>query len=58
MRLSEIAYGQDLYQVICREDLEGIVAKHKLAPYASSPQNLVQGLEYGLHASSRQEGNV
>jgi bifunctional non-homologous end joining protein LigD len=29
--------GIDLYQVICREDLEGIVAKHKLAPYVTSP---------------------
>jgi bifunctional non-homologous end joining protein LigD len=29
--------GKDLYQVICREDLEGIVAKHKLAPYVTSP---------------------
>jgi bifunctional non-homologous end joining protein LigD len=29
--------GIDLYQVICREDLEGIVAKHKLAPYVASP---------------------
>jgi ATP-dependent DNA ligase len=29
--------GKDLYQVICREDLEGIVAKHKLAPYTTSP---------------------
>jgi ATP-dependent DNA ligase len=29
--------GKELYQVICREDLEGIVAKHKLAPYVTSP---------------------
>jgi len=29
--------GCELYQVICREDLEGIVAKHKLAPYVTSP---------------------
>lgn len=29
--------GKDLYQVICREDLEGIVAKHKLAPYVTRP---------------------
>jgi bifunctional non-homologous end joining protein LigD len=29
--------GKDLYQAICREDLEGIVAKHKLAPYVTSP---------------------
>jgi hypothetical protein len=29
--------GKDLYQVICREDVEGIVAKHKLAPYVTSP---------------------
>jgi len=28
--------GKDLYQVICREDLEGIVAKHKLSPYVTS----------------------
>jgi len=31
--------GVELFQVICREDLEGIVAKHKLAPYASKPQS-------------------
>lgn len=31
------ATGNDLYQAICREDLEGIVAKHKLAPYVTSP---------------------
>lgn len=30
-------HGEDLYQVICREDLEGIVAKHKLAPYVTRP---------------------
>ena len=29
--------GKDLYRVICREDLEGIVTKHKLAPYVTSP---------------------
>ncbi|HZP33460.1 MAG TPA: hypothetical protein VFB23_08875 [Candidatus Acidoferrales bacterium] len=29
--------GKDLYSVICREDLEGIVAKHKLAPYVTTP---------------------
>ena len=29
--------GKDLYQVICRENLEGIVAKHHLAPYVTSP---------------------
>jgi bifunctional non-homologous end joining protein LigD len=29
--------GTDLYRAICREDLEGIVAKHKLAPYTTSP---------------------
>jgi len=29
--------GCGLYQVICREDLEGIVAKHKLTPYVTSP---------------------
>jgi bifunctional non-homologous end joining protein LigD len=29
--------GKDLYQAICLEDLEGIVAKHKLAPYVTSP---------------------
>jgi bifunctional non-homologous end joining protein LigD len=29
--------GCELYQVICREHLEGIVAKHKLAPYVTSP---------------------
>ena len=29
--------GCDLYQVISREDLEGIVAKQKLAPYVTSP---------------------
>jgi bifunctional non-homologous end joining protein LigD len=33
------AKGVDLFQVICREDLEGIVAKHRLAPYASKPQS-------------------
>jgi bifunctional non-homologous end joining protein LigD len=31
--------GSELYRVICREDLEGIVAKHKLAPYVASPAN-------------------
>ena len=30
--------GKDLYQIIYREDLEGIVAKHKLAPYSRTPQ--------------------
>jgi len=30
--------GVELFQVICREDLEGIVAKHKLAPYSAKPQ--------------------
>jgi bifunctional non-homologous end joining protein LigD len=29
--------GKDLYRVICREDLEGIVAKHKLAPLFCTP---------------------
>ena len=29
--------GTDLYQVICREDLEGIVAKHKDGPYTATP---------------------
>jgi ATP-dependent DNA ligase len=32
------AKGVELFQVICREDLEGVVAKHKLAPYAATPQ--------------------
>jgi bifunctional non-homologous end joining protein LigD len=31
--------GVDLFKVICREDLEGIVAKHRLAPYSSKPQS-------------------
>jgi bifunctional non-homologous end joining protein LigD len=31
--------GKDLYGVICREDLEGIVAKHKLGPYTSAPMS-------------------
>jgi bifunctional non-homologous end joining protein LigD len=31
--------GVELFQVICREDLEGVVCKHKLAPYASKPQS-------------------
>jgi hypothetical protein len=29
--------GCELYRVICSENLEGIVAKHKLAPYTTSP---------------------
>jgi hypothetical protein len=33
------AKGKDLYQVICREDPEGIVAKHRLAPYSTKPQS-------------------
>jgi bifunctional non-homologous end joining protein LigD len=37
--------GKDLYGVICREDLEGIVAKHKLAPYAEKPGDVVQSPE-------------
>lgn len=28
---------KDLYRVICREDIEEIVARHKLAPYVTSP---------------------
>jgi len=30
--------GVDLFQVICCEDLEGVVCKHKFAPYVSKPQ--------------------
>jgi bifunctional non-homologous end joining protein LigD len=33
------AHGTDLFQAICERDCEGIIAKHKLAPYASSPQS-------------------
>jgi bifunctional non-homologous end joining protein LigD len=33
------AKGVDLFKVICREDLEGVVAKHKLAPYSAKPQS-------------------
>jgi bifunctional non-homologous end joining protein LigD len=33
------AKGTDLFKVICREDLEGVVAKHKYAPYATTPQS-------------------
>jgi hypothetical protein len=27
------------YRLICDKDLEGIVAKHRLAPYSSTPQS-------------------
>lgn len=30
--------GVDLFKVICDRDLEGIVCKHKAAPYVSRPQ--------------------
>ncbi len=30
--------GVEFFKTICSQDLEGIVAKHKLAPYASTPQ--------------------
>jgi bifunctional non-homologous end joining protein LigD len=30
--------GVDLFKVICQKDLEGIVCKHKAAPYVSRPQ--------------------
>lgn len=33
------AKGNDLFLVICGEDLEGIVVKHKLAPYSAKPQS-------------------
>jgi bifunctional non-homologous end joining protein LigD len=33
------AKGVDLFKVICGEDLEGIVAKHRLAPYSTKPQS-------------------
>jgi hypothetical protein len=42
-----------LHQVICREDLEGIVAKHKLMPYVTSPPILVQGAESGPYAEAQ-----
>jgi ATP-dependent DNA ligase len=29
--------GLGLFDVVCQEDLEGIVAKHRLAPYVTSP---------------------
>jgi bifunctional non-homologous end joining protein LigD len=33
------AKGVELFRVICREDLEGIVAKHGLASYSAKPQS-------------------
>jgi hypothetical protein len=50
--------GKDLYQVICREDLEGIVARHKLMPYVTSPPILVQGAESGLYAEAQAQRDV
>jgi hypothetical protein len=29
--------GVELFQAICARDLEGIVAKHRLGPYAATP---------------------
>jgi bifunctional non-homologous end joining protein LigD len=33
------AKGAALFQAICDKDLEGIVAKHRLAPYSTKPQS-------------------
>jgi bifunctional non-homologous end joining protein LigD len=33
------AKGVDLFQAVCNKDLEGIVAKHRLAPYSTKPQS-------------------
>jgi hypothetical protein len=30
--------GTQLFEAVCSKDLEGIVAKHLLAPYVSKPQ--------------------
>lgn len=30
--------GLELFDAVCQKDLEGIVAKHRLAPYVSKPQ--------------------
>jgi bifunctional non-homologous end joining protein LigD len=48
--------GKDLYQVICREDLEGIVAKHKDGPYTSAPMSWFKCLNpnYSQHRGRRE----
>jgi hypothetical protein len=28
-----------LFEAVCQKDLEGIVGKHRLAPYSAKPQN-------------------
>jgi bifunctional non-homologous end joining protein LigD len=33
------AKGVDLFRAICDKDLEGIVCKHRLAPYSAKPQS-------------------
>jgi bifunctional non-homologous end joining protein LigD len=50
------AKGVELFQVICREDLEGIVAKHKLAPYSSTPQSWFKVINpnYSQHRGRRE----
>jgi hypothetical protein len=31
--------GKVLFEAICAKDLEGVVCKHKLAPYSAKPQS-------------------
>jgi hypothetical protein len=54
--ISSWVNGKDLYGVICREDLEGIVAKHKDGPYTSAPISWFKIINpnYSQHAGRRE----
>jgi bifunctional non-homologous end joining protein LigD len=48
--------GTALFQAACDKDLEGIVAKHKLAPYSSKPQSWFKVINesYSQHRGRRE----
>ena len=50
------AKGVELFQAICTRDLEGIVAKHRLGPYAGSPQTWFKIINpnYSQHRGRRE----
>jgi len=50
--------GTGLFKAVCQKDCEGIVAKHRLAPYVTRLGHLVQSAQSGLYAKTAQARDV